>query len=57
MKIVSIEEENLLNSLRNVNAIFRKDMTYDNVKSHKKTGLQLFFEKHVFGKARGRRSH
>ena len=25
--------------LRNLNEIFRKDVTYDNIKSHKKAGL------------------
>ena len=38
MKIVNIQEENphLLNELRNFNKIFKKDVTYDNIKSHKK---------------------
>ena len=46
MKIVNIEGENphLLNEFRNFNKIFRKDVTYDNMKSHKKP------EKHSFGK-------
>ena len=39
MKVVSIDGENLLNGLRNSNKIFRKDMTYYNVKSYKKPEL------------------
>ena len=29
----------LLNDLRNLNEIFRKDVRYDNIKSHKKPGF------------------
>ena len=39
MKIVNIDGRKssyLLNDLRNFNEIFRKDMTYDDIKSHKK---------------------
>ena len=35
----------LLNKLRNFNDIFRKDVTYDNVKSYKKQRLHAFSEK------------
>ena len=38
MKIVNMEGEKasyLLNSLRNFNEIFRKDVAFDNIKSHK----------------------
>ena len=52
MKIVNIEERTsyLLNEYRNLNEIFRKDVTYDNIKSHTKTGLQSFSEKTHFWK-------
>ena len=42
MKIVNIDRENLylLSDLRNFNDIFRKDVTYDNIKIKKK-GLIL----------------
>ena len=44
----------LLNNLMNFNEIFRKDVTYDNIKIHKKPGFHLlfrnaFFEKHSGG--------
>ena len=39
MKIANIEEENELNRLRLFNDIFKKDVVYDNVKSHKKQDL------------------
>ena len=37
MKIIIIDGENLeeLNKLRNFNEIFRKDVTYDDIKSNK----------------------
>ena len=38
--------------LRNVNDIFRKDVTYDNNKNPKKTGLHPFSRKHIFGKTK-----
>ena len=43
MKIVNIDGENLylLSDLRNINNIFRKDVTYDNIR------------KYIFGKTRG----
>ena len=40
MKIVNINGENFLRHLTDFNEIFRKDVTYDNIKSHKKSGLQ-----------------
>ena len=44
----------LLNEWRNFNQTFGKDMTYDYIKSHKKSRLQHFSEIHIFGKtARG----
>ena len=33
--------------------IFRKDVTYDNAKSHQKPGLHAFSEKQIFGKTTG----
>ena len=47
IKIGNIEEENslyLLNELSNFNEIFREDVTYDNIKSPKKTGIHDFSE-------------
>ena len=47
MKVANIEQRKcsyLLNELRNFNETFRKDMTYDNIKSHKKV---------TFGKTKG----
>ena len=44
MKIVDIEGKKssyLLNDLRNVNEIFRKDATYDNIISHKRPSSSL----------------
>ena len=55
MKIVNIQEENpyLLNELRNFNKIFKKDVTYDNIKSHKKnTGLRHLSKKNIFRKTK-----
>ena len=43
----------LLNELRNFNEIFKEDVTYNNIKSHKKPGLHPFSEKHIFGKITG----
>ena len=40
MKLVNNDKERLLlNDLKNFNEIFRKDVPYDNIKSHKKPGL------------------
>ena len=54
MKIVIVEEENLyenlLNNLMNFNEIFRKNMIYENIKSHQKAGLDPLFRKYIFGK-------
>ena len=36
MKIGNLGREKLLNDLRNFNETFRKYVTYDNIKSHKK---------------------
>ena len=52
MKLVNIDEENLhlLNDLRNFNEFFRKNVIYDNIKSHKKTGLHPLSRKYSYGK-------
>ena len=39
-----------MNNLRNVNQIFRKNVAYDNIKSHKKERLQPFSLKETFGR-------
>ena len=36
--------------MRNVNEIFRKDVTYDNIKSHKKVGSHPLFKRYIFRK-------
>ena len=46
MKIIIIDGENLeeLNKLRNFNEIFRKDVTYDDIKSNKNQVLIFSLE-------------
>ena len=39
--------------MRNLNEIFGKDVTYDNIKSHKKEGFHPFFRRDIFGKTTG----
>ena len=61
MKIANIDREsfhewdlrNLLNYLKNFNEIFREDVTYDNIKSHKKQGFILSLGDTVLGKPQG----
>ena len=57
MKIVNFEEKNLLNALRNFNEIFKKHVTYDTNKRHKKAmvkaGLHPLFRKQNFGRTTG----
>ena len=48
-----IQEVGLLNDLRNINDVFRKDVAYDNIKSYKKAGFYLLSRKHIFGKSTG----
>ena len=36
--------------MRNFNKVFRKDMTYDNIKSHKKARLHTLSRRHIFRK-------
>ena len=44
----------LLNDLRIFNDIFRKDVAYDNIKSHKKNqSFTLCLENKIFGKSTG----
>ena len=53
MKLVNIDKENLhlLNDLRNFNEFFRKNVIYDNIKSHKKKqGFTLSLENTVMEK-------
>ena len=56
MKIVNIDRENfhLLNDLKNFNEIFRKDMTYAIIESHKKPWLDFFSRRYIYGKTTGR---
>ena len=46
MKIIIIDGDNLeeLNKLRNFNEIFRKDVTYDDIKSNKNQVLTFSLE-------------
>ena len=37
----------------NLNEILRKDVTYDNIKSHKKSGTHPLSRRYIFGKAKG----
>ena len=53
IKIADIDGENLLNVSGNFNEIFRKDVNYDNIKSHKKTGLHPVSRTCIFGKTTG----
>ena len=51
MKMVNFEEENLID-LRNFNEIFRKDVTYDNIKIYKIAELHSLSRKYIFEKHR-----
>ena len=42
-----------MNDLRNFNEIFKKNMTYNNIKSHKKARLYRLSEKYIPGKTTG----
>ena len=53
MKVANIDIEILhkfLNDLTNFSEIFRKDVTYDNIKSCKKTGFHPLFKTYIFQK-------
>ena len=39
-----------MNDLRNSNEIFRKSVTYDNIKSHKKLESHPLFRRYIFQK-------
>ena len=39
--------------MRNFSEIFRKDVTYDNIKSHEKPGLQPLSRRYIFEKNTG----
>ena len=39
-----------LNEMRNLNEIFKKDVTYDNITSHKKAEFHPLFRRYIFGK-------
>ena len=43
----------LPHSLKNLNEIFRKKVSYDNIKSHRKTGFYPLSRKNSFGKTAG----
>ena len=43
----------LLNDLKNFNEVFRKDVTYDNTKIHKKPAFHPLFRRHIFRKTTG----
>ena len=43
----------LLNNMRNFNDIFRKDVTHDNIKSHKNPGFYPLFRRYNFKKTTG----
>ena len=54
MEIVNIDGENFHIFWTTWKEIFRKDVTNDNIKSHKKPGLHLFSIKYNLGKTIGR---
>ena len=43
----------LLNDMKNFNVISRKDVTYENIKSHKIPGLHRLSRRYIFGKTTG----
>ena len=56
MNIANIEQINssyLLNDLRNFNEIFKKYVTYNNIKSHKKQGFHPLSRRYIFQKTIG----
>ena len=55
LKMLTEKSSYLLNNLSNFNEIFGKDVTYDNVKSHKKRGLYPLSRRCSFGKTTRRR--
>ena len=53
MKTVNIEKENLHIEFRNFNEILRKNITCNNIKSHKKQGFILSLKNTFLEKAQG----
>ena len=51
---IAAKSSHLLNDLSNCNGVFRKDVAYDNIKSHKKAGFHSLSRKHIFGKTQER---
>ena len=49
--------EKIFISSKNFNDIFRKDVTYDNIKIKKKSKPSSVSKKYIFGKTRGRMSN
>ena len=51
MEIDNIDRENLqvLKDLRDFKEIFRKDLAYNDIKSHKKPGFLPLFRRYIFG--------
>ena len=39
--------------MRNLNEVFRKDVTYDDIKSHKKAGFHSLIRRQIFEKTTG----
>ena len=51
MKTINIDGKKpsyLLNALKNFNKVFKKYVTYDNFKTHKKPGHHRFSRKYIF---------
>ena len=44
------KSQHLLNDLKNFNKNFIKDVSYDNIKSHKKPGLPPLIRRYIFEK-------
>ena len=42
-----------MNDLSNFNEILRKDVPYDNIKSHRKPGFHPFFRRYIFWEITG----
>ena len=42
-----------MSELRNCNKNFMRDVTFDNIKSHKKPGLHTLSRRYIFGKTTG----
>ena len=43
----------ILSDSGNFNQVFRKDVTYDNIKSHKKVAFRSPFRRYIFEKTAG----